>query len=228
MNKKHIILLHGALGCEIQLTPLARLLEDRFSVSTLNFEGHGDRPSDQNFTMDLFVDNVIQHLEDRGIEKTHIFGYSMGGYVALMLARKRPDLVSNIMTLGTKFDWTPEIAAREVKMLDPIKIEAKVPTFGLRLSGLHTANDWKNVMRKTADMMMDLGSGKGLSDEDLKMIKSNVVIGLGQLDNMVTSEESERAASLITNAEFISIEGFKHPIEKVDLRSLSAIIRQLF
>ena len=46
-------------------------------------------------------------------------GHSMGGYVALKLALKRPELVDRIITLGTKFNWTPEVAAKEVKMLNP-------------------------------------------------------------------------------------------------------------
>ena len=53
----------------------------------------------------------------------------MGGYVALQLANKHPKYVQKIITLGTKFAWDKETAAKEVKMLNPEKIEEKIPAF---------------------------------------------------------------------------------------------------
>lgn len=225
MKHNNLLLFHGALGSEIQLQLLQELLANDFNVHTLNFEGHGGRTSDDAFDMEQFADNVVEKLQALEISKTHIFGYSMGGYVTLTLAKKYPEMVENIVTLGTKFNWTLESAQQEVKMLNPEKIEEKVPAFAKRLHELHQPNDWKEVMQKTAEMMLALANGKRLTDADLNQIQHKVLIGIGSLDNMVTVEESENAATQLPNGTLQIIEDVKHPIEKVDVNVLAAFIR---
>ena len=223
--KHNLLLLHGALGSEVQFKSLQKLLANDFNVHTLNFEGHGGRFSEDEFCMERFAENVVEKLQILGILNTHIFGYSMGGYVALTLAKKYPELVAKIVTLGTKFDWTLETAQQEVKMLNPEKIEEKVPAFAKRLHELHQPNDWKEVMQKTAEMMLALASGKKLTNADLHQIQHKSLIGIGSLDNMVTLEESENAATQLPNATLKIIENVKHPIEKVDVTILATVIR---
>ena len=225
MVKDNLILLHGALGSKQQFKSLKPMLSNHFNVLDLNFEGHGERPSNKGYSIDLFAENVIEFLHEKNISHSHIFGYSMGGYVGLQLALIKPSLVRRIMTLGTKFNWTKEIAKHEVSMLNPSKIEVKIPAFAKHLEELHTGTDWKVVMAKTAQMMIDLGNGKKLSDEDLKSIDHEVLIGIGALDRMVTLEESEYAASLIRKGRLKVMEDFKHPIEKIDMSQLAAVIR---
>ncbi len=225
MKKDNIILLHGALGSKVQFESLKHILSDDFNVMGLNFEGHGDRPSDKEFSIDLFAENVLDFLEEMNISKTHIFGYSMGGYVGLQLAFHNPEIIGRVITLGTKFNWTKEIAAQEIKMLNPDKIEEKVPVFAKRLEELHISNDWKEVMTKTAKMMTDLGEGKRMTDKDLGSIGHEVLIGIGTLDRMVTLAECEHTANLIPNGALKMIEGFRHPIEQVDITQMASIIR---
>jgi len=223
--KKNLLLLHGALGSKTQLQPLQQLLSSDFKVHTLNFEGHGGRPSDHEFDMERFAENVVEKLQALGISSAHIFGYSMGGYVALTLAKKHPKMVDRIVTLGTKFNWSLESAQQEVQMLNPAKIEEKVPAFAKRLHELHQPNDWKEVMHKTADMMLALANGNKLTDTDLQQIQHHVLIGVGTLDHMVSVEESENAATQLPNGILKVIEDVQHPIEKVDLNVVATVIR---
>ncbi|MEM9546948.1 MAG: alpha/beta hydrolase [Bacteroidota bacterium] len=221
MEKENLLLLHGALGSKVQFSELQSLLSEAYTVHAMDFEGHGSIASDRDFSIELFAQNVEDFLNKKAIAQTHIFGYSMGGYVALRLACKGTVNVQKIITLGTKFNWTPEIAAKEIKMLNPEKIEQKVPNFAKRLDELHASNNWKTVMHKTAKMMIDLGDGRGAIDDDLQKIGIPVLIGLGAMDKMVTREESNHAADLLLNGELEILEGIKHPIETVDMGLLS-------
>jgi pimeloyl-ACP methyl ester carboxylesterase len=134
-----LLLLHGALGSQKQFDPIIPLLEDQFDVHRFDFEGHGENVSDTAYSMKLFSQNVVEYLDKHSIEKTNVFGYSMGGYVALKTALAEPDRIGKIATLGTKFNWSLEAAQREVRMLNPDKIEEKGPPFcskaGSRTSG---------------------------------------------------------------------------------------------
>ena len=46
----------------------------------------------------------------------------------------------------------------------------------------------------------------------------------GSEDMMVTREETQRMAKTLTSGEFMEIQGFKHPIDLVDMQKLSEIV----
>lgn len=219
-----LLLLHGALGSKEQFTTLKEQLSSEFEVHTLDFEGHGNSSSSCPFSIDLFVTNVIDYLREHTIEKTHIFGYSMGGYVALRLAHKHPKYVQKIITLGTKFAWDKETATREVKMLNPEKIEEKVPAFAKKLASTHPKNDWKEVMHKTAAMMQELGNGKRISKQELSQITQEVHITIGSKDHMVSIEESKESADVLPDGSLEILDEIPHMIDQISVEKLESII----
>jgi esterase len=223
-----LLLLHGALGSAAQFDPLKTLLPEGREIYAPNFPGHGGAPDQGAFSIAGFAEYIQKYLSDNNLSQVDIFGYSMGGYVALYLACYHPDLVNRIFTLGTKFDWTPETAAREMAMLDPEKIEAKVPAFARILAERHAPADWKAVLLRTADMIYGLGAGSGLAPEDMAIITCPVTVGLGELDNMVTPEESKATASLLPNGLLNILPGSKHPIEQTDVVLLAKRLKKFF
>src|SRR5688572_11472647 len=110
--KDNLILLHGALGSQEQLVELKTLLSEEFNVLLLDFSGHGGMEFDGPFSIDLFVADTIHLMDTHQLSVAHIFGYSMGGYVALKLAHDHPGRADKIITLGTKYSWSPESAAK--------------------------------------------------------------------------------------------------------------------
>ena len=222
-------MLHGALGSKDQFDPLVKLLKTDFETLTLNFSGHGNHPHiPDRFTLSLFTQDIIDFLEQNSHKTVHIFGYSMGGYVALNLAKNYADRIGKIMTLATKFNWTPESAAREEKMLNADKIEEKVPAFAHMLKTRHTSMGWKSVLEKTAGMMQDLGNGNGLKAKDLASIQTPVMILLGTKDQMVTAEESIAAADALAQGHFEPLADAEHPLEKITPRQLADILIDYF
>jgi pimeloyl-ACP methyl ester carboxylesterase len=222
--KNPILLLHGALGSSEQLIAFQEILSSEREVFTMDFEGHGNSKSSRDFSIELFTQNVLDFLKEKKISKVDIFGYSMGGYVALYLASKFPEIIGRIITLGTKFDWNPEFAEKEIKMLNPSQIQEKVPAFAERLQQLHGTKNWKNVVLKTAEMMQDLGKNPVLNEKSLQQIENKTLICLGGLDKMATVEDSQTVANWLPNGEFKLIENFKHPIETVPAEELATII----
>ena len=223
--KETLILLHGALGSKNQFSALRTELETYFDVHSFNFEGHGGDESANAFSIQLFTENLIDYVQANSIKKANIFGYSMGGYVALNAALKIPEKIEKVLTLGTKFKWDMVSAEKEVKMLNPIKIEEKIPQYAEKLRQEHTPQDWKQVMNKTADMMTNMAKGARLTDDDLKKINHHVTIGIGSLDNMVSYEESEHASSLLPNSKLIKLDDVKHPIDQIETNQLVDYIR---
>ena len=166
-------------------------------------------------------------LNDKQRLKTDIFGYSMGGYVALWLARFYPDRIGKIFTLGTKLEWNEATAEKETKLLNAEKISAKVPAFAQELQDRHGEHEWHSVLQKTANLMHDLAKHH-LSDEDFAQIRSQVLLALGDQDNMVTKEESFHVEKQIPNARFLKLKDTPHPLDKVSVELLSKEIRAYF
>jgi pimeloyl-ACP methyl ester carboxylesterase len=86
----------------------------------VELEGHGATPlRDRPLRIESFADAVLAAMDGANVGPADVFGYSMGGYIALYLAATSPDRVQRVATLATKLAWTPEVAARECALLDP-------------------------------------------------------------------------------------------------------------
>jgi pimeloyl-ACP methyl ester carboxylesterase len=219
------LLLHGALGSSSQLEPLKQKLEVQGKeVFMLNFSGHSGVPFRRSFGIEIFADDVLTFLDKQNLNQVDIFGYSMGGYVAVWLALKHPERVGKIITLGTKFDWSPAAAEQEVRKLNAEKILEKVPAFARILEHRHAPNDWKKLLSKTRDMMLELGNQPLLTEENLKTIQHEVLICLGDQDDMADRNYSQRVAEWLPKGAFQPLENTPHPIEKVDLNKLVGLI----
>lgn len=190
-EKPNLIILHGALGAQEQLKPLISVLEKEFYVETFSFLGHGNAklPDGLAFGISTFVDQLALFLESKKGAPPLVLGYSMGGYVAFMLARKRPELFRYILSLGTKLDWNKEAVEKEVGYLKLEFLAEKQPAYLARLEALHSAN-WPQILSHTAGMMTSLGSKNLLSAESMAEIHVPITLAVGDKDKMVSVEET--------------------------------------
>lgn len=226
--KPSLLILHGALGSKAQLQGLADSLSGVFDVFVFDLPGHGGTAVPDVFSISDFASFTLSWMNDSRLNRPYIFGYSMGGYIALKLALDHPDGVSRIITLGTKFLWNPESAEKEVRMMNPDLIAQKLPDFAASLRDRHHPQDWKRIMRTTGDMMLRMGQGEALRDEDFKRISIPVKVCIGTEDHMVTLEESRHTAALLPHGRLEVIEGFRHPIERIDIARMTSICRDFF
>lgn len=227
MSSHKLLLLHGALGGREQFTPLSDILSQSMSVYSLNMEGHGGvQQPDRPFRIQYFAEGVIEWMDRFGHKQVNIFGYSMGGYVALYMALHYPDRVGKIFTLGTKFFWNKETAEKESARLNPELILEKVPAYGEILRRRHTSpNDWKLVLEKTSDLMFNLAQKPAIDSLEIKRIINKVRIGVGDRDEMVSIQETQKLSALIPDSEFMVLPGTHHPLDKINTGRLAAYIR---
>ncbi len=229
MTKSSLLLLHGALGAQDQFKYLAPLLEDQFAIHRLDFEGHGTRPSDHDtFHNDYFVDNVQQYLEENGLTGVQIFGFSLGGYVACTLASRAPELVSGIITLGTKFHWDEATYRRETKYLDVDNIKTKVPKFADILAKRHTAEGWENVVNRTQDLLRSNAKAGGITPEFMAGLTQPVRVIIGDRDHTVPLEEAGTIYQALQQGQLEILPNTPHPFEKASMERLAVSIRDFF
>jgi pimeloyl-ACP methyl ester carboxylesterase len=221
MNQS-IVLLHGALGSQQQLEPLKEVLQKTYLVHSFNFIGHGGNEIPDTLSMNDMVEQLRQYIE-ANIPADHeltLFGYSMGGYAALLLASKNVCKIDRIITLGTKLDWNVAQAENEIKMLNPAIIEEKIPAFAQELKTRHQPADWKLLLEKTAEMIRDLGENQYLNSSTYAHIHCPCKLMVGDKDKMVTLDETVNAHKCITGSRLSVLPSTPHPIEKVDMHCL--------
>jgi len=223
-----LLLLHGALGAASQFDELKKILEPDFDVYAFNFPGHGGRKiPDLEFSFSLFTTDLLNFLDEKKIESIDIFGYSMGGYAALWMARHHPSRVGKIFTLATKFDWNELTSKREAGMLNPERMEEKIPAFAKLLAERHAPADWKEVVNKTREMILHLGKNH-LGKKDFNAIEHSVTISVGEQDNMVSMDESRNNAAMLQDGKFFSFPNMQHPFEKLDFFQLAPELKKFY
>jgi len=223
-----ILLIHGALGSASQVAPLGALLADVYDVHVVELEGHGDTPaSETSYNVGRFAQGVRDFMRGQRIERAAIFGYSMGGYVALHLAAESPELVTSVATLATKLAWTPAVAARETSRLDPATIRNKVPAFADVLERRHAkAGGWEAVLAKTSALMIELGERPIVEASTFTRISQRVRLLVGDRDTVVTVDETAAAARAIGRGELGVLPNTSHPFEQVRLSLLATLLRE--
>jgi len=223
-----LLLLHGALGSLHQFDELQKELTNSYKTHAINFSGHGRAATIEHaFTIQNFAHEVLQWMNEHYVEQVDIFGYSMGGYVALWLARFYPGRVGKIYTLGTKLNWSEAEAEKEIRFLQPEKVEFKVPAFAQALAQLHGEHTWKSLMSKTALLMKDLGHHH-LNTQDFVKINQHITLARGERDNMVTREESVATQKLLPNGVYKELKGIEHPFDKVPTALVVDEIKSFF
>ena len=98
-----LLLLHGFSGSSESLDDAASRLQHRFQTIRLDLIGHGRSPSPTDpsaYSMQSCVAQIVDALDELGIESAHVLGYSMGGRVALALGAWQPERVRSALLVG--------------------------------------------------------------------------------------------------------------------------------
>jgi pimeloyl-ACP methyl ester carboxylesterase len=190
--------------------------EKGYNSLTFDFSGHGQTSKwPDEFRIDLFARELEKFTKDHKLQDIIIFGYSMGGYVGLYHAANFPDSpIRQIITYGTKFNWSEKAVNRELLMLDPDHLKEKFPAFA----------DSLMTKRSTAHMMQNLEKLDGLTREDLSDVDIPVTFILGDQDRIVGSEETHLTASWLHHGQVKTLTHSKHELERSNLRELSDIM----
>lgn len=222
----HLLLLHGALGHAQQFDLYEKALGSRFRLHRILFRGHGGSGMipGAGLPVEVFVSQVADYVRANHLDKIRIFGYSMGGYVALLYAAQFPEQVDSILTLATKFDWTEAGALREAQMLDPDRIREKVPQFAAQLVEWHGEQHWEKLLSATRAMMLQLGKAPLLSADVLSRIRLPVQLMIGDKDRMVSMEETRAAGAMLPSGKVVVLPETRHPFEQVNA---AALIKEL-
>jgi len=179
-DQPSLLLLHGAAGCtRIETAPLMRRLESAFHLVGIDLSGHGASsfPPDETFSLDLFAEDVRTVMDELSVASAHVFGFSLGGGVALRLAHQSPDRVDRLALLQTNVTWTEAQAQAMRQRLEPDVIRARSRTRADQLEAHHELPT--RLLRQLRDFVDTLPTAsEALSDTLPDISASTLVSGL--------------------------------------------------
>lgn len=110
-----LVLLHSFGHNKAMWFPqLSHFLERGYRVVAPDMPGHGDSTFDRrHHTVDQIAQSYIELLDRLGVQRVILTGISMGGYVALRMWARKPDLIAGLVLSNTKAERdSEEIVAR--------------------------------------------------------------------------------------------------------------------
>ncbi|MDG6994997.1 MAG: 2-succinyl-6-hydroxy-2,4-cyclohexadiene-1-carboxylate synthase [Nitrososphaerota archaeon] len=89
-----VVLLHGFTGSHQTWERLCKRLSERYFLVVPDLPGHGRSSTAPAMSVDQVSDSILESLEDLGISKAGLLGYSMGGRIALNFVTRHQNRVS--------------------------------------------------------------------------------------------------------------------------------------
>lgn len=215
-NKPALLLLPGLLGSmSQQWRPFIKPLSNDYHIILMDLRGHGRSTNTaKNLNPETMMFDISGLLDSLQLATVHIAGYSLGGYLGLMLALKEPRRVSTLLMHASKFYWTQEAANKMYQQLDPDMMAQKVASYAEQLAQDHGARQWRILVRQAADLVSYLVTN-GLTERMVAHTQCPVLVSVGDRDEMVPMNEALRLARLLNNGELIVLPGVRHPFQSI-------------
>ena len=94
-----IVFVHGTRLTRTAWTAQVEALSDRYRVIALDLPGHGSL-AERQFTLDAAAGELARVIETAAGGRAVVVGLSLGGYVAMDLASRRPELIRALVLSG--------------------------------------------------------------------------------------------------------------------------------
>ncbi|MEV4007205.1 alpha/beta hydrolase [Actinomadura sp. NPDC049753] len=197
-------------------------LAGRFRVITPDLRGFGgSRLGDDEPSLDAMADDVARACRSLGVRRAVVGGLSMGGYVAMALCRRHPDLVLGLVLAATRAtaDTAP---VRENRLRQAGALEAERSTRVLvdevlpGLVGPTTYRQRALVYGRVRGLVQAAPplaaawaqramAGRADSSETLRGLRAPALVMIGDEDALSTEDEARAMAEAMPNAEMLVI-----------------------
>ena len=221
-----IVLVHGANGCGAEMEPLAVPLRAFGDVRTPNLPGHGGREVPPSFSIRQSAEDVVAGLDQGGIEAAWIVGYSLGGYIALYLARHHPGRVKGACALAMKYVFDVPTVQRWTYLAQPERLRRPGNPRAAELDAAHAPRDWTPITVANARLFEALGRDPELTDADLAAIARPVLLVNSNRDPLVPWQETVDISRRIPGSRLVMFYGLAHPMARVPVHPVGRAIGQ--
>jgi pimeloyl-ACP methyl ester carboxylesterase len=151
-----VLLAGGFMTIEAMGQVLSPLSESR-QVIAVELQGHGHTADiDRPLSFELMADDIAALIKHLRLEQADIFGFSLGGGVALQTAIRHPEVVHKLVLASTAYKrdgWYPEV----LRGMASISVEgfAGTPIYEAYLKTSPKPEAWPTVVAKVRQLLSE-------------------------------------------------------------------------
>ncbi|MCU0340784.1 MAG: alpha/beta hydrolase [Spirosomaceae bacterium] len=223
-----IVFSHGLLWSGQMFHKQVAHFKDHYRIITYDHRGQGQTDiAPDGYDMDTLYQDAVQLIERLATGPVIFGGLSMGGFVGMRLAARRPDLVSKLILMETTADPEPEQNRPRYRFLNTVVkwlgVAFVVKPVMKIMFGQKFLNDparaderqyWIEQLKtnrpkgitRAVDGVIDR---KGIADELHKVVCPTLIL-VGDQDVATVPEKSQKIKSLIPHAHLEIIAGGGH------------------
>lgn len=114
-----IVFSHGLLWSGRMFYDQIAVLKDQYRCITFDFRGQGQsQVTPSGYDVESLYADAVELIEVLGCSPCHFVGLSMGGFVGLRVAIRRPDLLKSLILIETSSDPEPKENINRYRMLN--------------------------------------------------------------------------------------------------------------
>ena len=179
-----MILLHGnGENCDYFEHQISHFSK-QYHVIALDTRGHGQSPrGEKPFTIKQFAEDLHDFMDEKGIEKAVILGFSDGGNIALTFALKYPEQVEKMIVNGANlfpsgvrplYQWPIEIGYRIARLFSKKSEKAKQNAEMLALMVNEPHIEPSELSHLTMPVLVVAGTKDMIKDSHTRLIYKNL------------------------------------------------------
>jgi pimeloyl-ACP methyl ester carboxylesterase len=212
-----LVLLHGGFASASSFygqTPVLAAAGYRVHVPERRAHGH-TADVEGPITYSLMADDTIAYLETAVRAPAHLIGWSDGAVVALLVAQRRPELVSRMVLIGQYYNSSGKI---ENPLTDELlKLDADVTGFLRQMYAAESPDGADHFPVVHAKMVRMFRTEPELDLESLRGVQAPTLVLQGDRDE-VTVEHSKAVADTLGNGRLAVVPGTHMlPLESPDV-----------
>lgn len=175
-----LILLHGNGENSGYFEHQIDCFSKHYRVIAIDTRGHGQSPrGEKPFTIKQFAEDLHDFMDEKGIKKVFLLGFSDGGNIALTFALKYPEKVeklilngANMFPSGVKplYQWPIEIGYRIAKLFSKKSEQAQRNAEMLSLMVNEPHIDPKELSRLTMPVLVIAGTKDMIKESHTRLI----------------------------------------------------------
>ncbi|HET9752989.1 MAG TPA: alpha/beta fold hydrolase [Myxococcales bacterium] len=245
-----VVFSHGLLWSTALWRFQVAAFRERYRCITYDHRGQGkSEVTASGYDMDTLTEDAAALIDQLGAAPAHFVGLSMGGFVGMRLAARRPELVRSLALVETASDEEPLLNrpryAAMAAMAQVVGMRPFVPKVMSIMFGRSFLNDpGRAALREglVEELVANDASGtrravggviwrRPVPAAELARIRAPTLVISGEEDAAVTSARSRRTAERIAGAKFVSLPraGHSSSLEEPDAlnRALEAFWKSL-
>jgi len=238
-----VVFSHGLFWSGRMFAPQIEALRGRYRCIAFDHRGQGQSEvTTAGYEMDALAEDAAGLLAQLGAERCHWVGLSMGGFVGMRLAARRPGLLRSLALLNTAADVEPRSSAFKYRVLGQIaRVAGLRPFMGTAMNAMFGRAFLEDPARREQRQalhdqlaaipldgairsLLAVAARAGVEDELARIDIPTLVIA-GEQDVSVSPARAQRTATKIAGAQFQLVPHAGHSSTLEEPEAVSSALR---